>query len=222
MPSKFSRELFDRIPIVGILRNVPPLTVPILARYYADAGLTNLEVTMNSDEASTTITRLVQDFEGKLNIGAGTVCTLDDLDKALSAGAQFIVTPILQEEVIKACVQQQIPVFPGAYSPTEIYKAWHLGATMVKVFPATKLGASYIKEVLAPMNYLKLLPTGGINLDNLTEFMKAGAAGLGLGSQLFPPKLIEEGRWERLSELFRDLVATYENYKLGQLKSSIA
>lgn len=213
MPSKFSPELFNRIPIVGILRSVPPLTVPILARYYADAGLTTLEVTMNSDEALTTITRLVQDFEGRLNIGAGTVCTLEDLDKALSAGAQFIVTPILQEEVIKACVQQQIPVFPGAYSPTEIYKAWHMGATMVKVFPATKLGASYIKEVLAPMDYLKLLPTGGVSLDNFTEFLTAGAAGLGIGSHLFPKKLIEEGAWEELSVRFNDLVAMYKAFK---------
>jgi 2-dehydro-3-deoxyphosphogluconate aldolase/(4S)-4-hydroxy-2-oxoglutarate aldolase len=213
MPSKFSRELFDRIPIVGILRNVPPLTVPILARYYCEAGLTNLEVTLNSDEALTTITRLVQDFEETLNIGAGTVCTLEDLDKALDAGAQFIVTPILQEEVIKACVQRQVPVFPGAYSPTEIYKAWHLGATMVKVFPATKLGASYIKEVMAPMEYLKLMPTGGVSLYNFTEFLAAGAAGLGMGSQLFPKKLIEEGVWEELSVTFRDLVAMYESFK---------
>lgn len=213
MPSKFSRELFDRLPIVGILRNVPPLTVPILARYYSEAGLTNLEVTMNSDEALTTITRLVQDFEGKLNIGAGTVCTLEDLDKALGAGAQFIVTPILQEEVIKACVQQQIPVFPGAYSPTEIYKAWHMGATMVKVFPATKLGAAYIKEVMAPMEYLQLMPTGGVSLDNFTEFLSAGATGLGMGSQLFPKKLIEEGAWEELSMTFRDLVAMYVSFK---------
>lgn len=213
MPHKFSPELFNRIPVVGILRNVPPLTVPTLARYYSEAGLTTLEVTMNSDEALTTITRLVQDFGGKLNIGAGTVCTLEDLDKALAAGAQFIVTPILQEEVIRACVQQQVPVFPGAYSPTEIYKAWHLGATMVKVFPATKLGASYIKEVLAPMSYLKLLPTGGVAPDNFTAFLKAGAAGLGMGSQLFPKQLIEEGAWEELSVLFRQLVTAYEAYK---------
>lgn len=213
MPHKFSPELFNRIPVVGILRNVPPLTVPTLARYYSEAGLTTLEVTMNSDEALTTITRLVQDFGGKLNIGAGTVCTLEDLDKALTAGAQFIVTPILQEEVIRACVQQQVPVFPGAYSPTEIYKAWHLGATMVKVFPATKLGASYIKEVLAPMSYLKLLPTGGVALDNFTEFLKAGAAGLGMGSQLFPKQLIEEGAWEELSVLFRQLVTAYHAFK---------
>lgn len=216
MPHKFSRELFDQVPVVGILRNVPPLTVPVLARYYSEAGLTTLEVTMNSDEALTTITRLVQDFEGKLNIGAGTVCTLEDLDKALSAGAQFIVTPILQEEVIKACVEKQVPVFPGAYSPTEIYKAWHLGATMVKVFPATKLGASYIKEVMAPMDYLQLLPTGGVSPDNFTEFLAAGAAGLGMGSQLFPKQLIEEGAWEELSQLFRDLVTKYKAFKNNQ------
>lgn len=192
---------------------MPPLTVPVLARYYCEAGLTNLEVTMNSGEAATTITRLVQEFGGRLNIGAGTVCTPEDLDAALAAGAQFIVTPILEETVINACVQRQVPVFPGAYSPTEIYRAWHLGATMVKVFPATRLGAEYIREVLAPMDYLQLLPTGGITVDNFTDFLSAGAAGLGMGSQLFPRQLVEEGAWEALSVLFKQLVAAYEAYR---------
>ncbi len=213
MPHKFSRELFDRIPIVGILRNVPPLTVPVLARDYCAAGLTTLEVTINSPEAFTTITRLVQEFDGQMNIGAGTICTPQDLEKALAAGAQFIVTPILQEEVISICRQEQVPIFPGAYSPSEIYKAWHLGATMVKVFPATKLGAAYIKEVLAPMEYLQLMPTGGVTLDNFTEFLDAGATGLGLGSQLFQKQLIEEGRWEELATLFKTLVEKYNAYK---------
>ncbi|HEY8915635.1 MAG TPA: bifunctional 4-hydroxy-2-oxoglutarate aldolase/2-dehydro-3-deoxy-phosphogluconate aldolase [Chitinophaga sp.] len=213
MPHTFSPALFDQMPVVGILRNVPPLTVPVLARYYHAAGLTTLEVTMNSEEALTTITRLVQDFGGQLNIGAGTVCTPDDLEKALAAGAQFIVTPILQEEVIRACIQAKIPVFPGAYTPTEIYKAWHLGATMVKVFPATKLGASFIKEVLAPMDYLKLLPTGGVTPDNFTDFLDAGAKGLGMGSQLFSRQLIEEGEWEALSNIFKQVVERYNTYR---------
>jgi len=213
MSHRFSQALFDQIPVVGILRNIPPLTVPVLARYYSEAGLTTLEVTMNSGEAATTITRLVQEFGGRLNIGAGTVCTPEDLETALAAGAQFIVTPILQEEVIRTCVQRQIPVFPGAYSPTEIYRAWHLGATMVKVFPATRLGAGYIREVLAPMDYLRLLPTGGITVDNFTDFLRAGAAGLGMGSQLFPRQLIEEGAWEALSALFKQMVTAYESYR---------
>ena len=213
MPNKFSRELFDKMPIVGILRNVPPLTVPVLARYYCAAGLSTLEVTINSPEAFTTITRLVQEFDGEMNIGAGTVCTLQDLDKALTAGAQFIVTPIMEESVIRACLEREIPVFPGAYSPSEIYKAWHLGATMVKVVPATKLGASYIKEVMAPMDYLRLMPTGGVTVDNFTDFLDAGAKALGIGSQLFQKELIEEGRWEELSALFKTLVEKYHHYK---------
>ncbi|HEU4552416.1 MAG TPA: bifunctional 4-hydroxy-2-oxoglutarate aldolase/2-dehydro-3-deoxy-phosphogluconate aldolase [Chitinophaga sp.] len=213
MPHAFSQTLFDKLPIVGILRNMPPLTVPVLARYYQAAGLTTLEVTLNSEEALTTITRLVQEFEGQLNIGAGTVCTLNDLEKALGAGAQFIVTPILQEEVVRACQKAQVPVFPGAYSPTEIYTAWHLGATMVKVFPATKLGASYFKEVLAPMDYLRLMPTGGVTPDNFTEFLAAGAKGLGMGSHLFPKTLIEEGQWEELAAHFKRVVEKYKTYR---------
>src|SRR5690606_18081736 len=105
---------------------------------------------------------------------------------ALDAGAQFVVTPITDEEVISACVERDIPIFPGAYTPTEIYKAWSLGASMVKVFPASKLGPDYIKEVLAPLQQIHLMPTGGVGLENMEAFYKAGAKGFGIGSQLIP------------------------------------
>jgi 2-dehydro-3-deoxyphosphogluconate aldolase / (4S)-4-hydroxy-2-oxoglutarate aldolase len=161
---------------------------------------------MNSAGATETIASLVKNYGDRLNIGAGTVCDLNDLDKALLAGAQFIVTPILDEEVIRACVAANIPVFPGAFTPTEILKAWKLGATMVKVFPASKLGPEFIKELLAPLNYLKLLPTGGINLQNFREYFNAGAQGVGIGSGLFPAELINNGRWEELKQLYEQVV----------------
>ena len=206
MRSSFSWQKFDDIPVIGILRNFPRQQVEMLAALYYEAGLTTLEITMNSPEAAATLATLVKTFSGRLNIGAGTVCTRGDLDCALDAGAGFIVTPILDKGVIKACLKKKIPVFPGAYTPTEIYKAWSLGASMVKVFPATELGPGYIKEVLAPLNQLQLLPTGGIGLHNFRDFLRAGAKGVGMGSQLFPRELIGAGRWEELGTLFSDFV----------------
>lgn len=202
MSNRFSIDLFREMPIVGIMRDVPPEAMNRLADLYLESGLTTLEITMNSEGAATTLSALTGKYRTKLNIGAGTVLTLKELDQALSAGAQFIVTPVLNEAVIKRCVEKEIPVFPGAYTPTEIYKAWEMGVTMVKVFPASRLGVSYIKEVLAPMRFLKLLPTGGVTLENCQDFLKAGAAGVALGSSLFPKDLIQNKKWGALQELF--------------------
>lgn len=212
MTNTFSNELFDKMPLVGILRNVPSQYLNNIAESYLQSGLTCLEITMNSPNAEADITRLVKTFGNKLNIGAGTVCTLNDLEKALKANAGFIVTPILNEDVIKACVEAKIPVFPGAYTPTEIYKAWSLGAAMIKVFPATKLGAGFIKEVLGPLSQVKLIPTGGIDFNNFTDFFNAGAKGVGMGGNLFPKDMIEHENWEKLGSVFSSFAAKYNDY----------
>lgn len=213
MSKPFSWKAFDHIPVIGIMRNIPFAKTELLASHYLQSGFTTLEVTMNSENAAEVISTLVKNFGDRLNIGAGTVLTLSDLDKALTAGATFIVTPVLNEDVIQACVSRNVPVFPGAYTPTEIYKAWALGAAMVKVFPATRLGAGYIKEVLAPLNRIKLVPTGGITIDNFAEFLKAGATGLGIGSQLLNPELIKNDDWDSLDKLLFEFVEKYKAYK---------
>lgn len=213
MSKPFSWEAFEHIPVIGIMRNIPFAKTELLAGHYFQSGFTTLEVTMNSENAAEVISTLVKNFGDQSNIGAGTVLTLSDLDRALAAGATFIVTPVLNEDVIKACVSRNVPVFPGAYTPTEIYKAWALGAAMVKVFPATRLGAAYIKEVLAPLNQIKLVPTGGITIDNFTDFLKAGATGLGVGSQLLNPELIKNDDWNSLDTLLSEFVEKYKAYK---------
>ena len=176
--------------------------IQILPRYQ-QAGFTTVEITMNTPDAESIIQYASKEHGDTLNIGAGTVCTLDDYETARSAGSQFIVTPIMDEKVITRSVKEQMPIFPGAYTPTEIYKAWALGATMVKVFPAVALGASYVKELGGPLKQIKLLPTGGINMDNSVEFLNAGASGLGIGSELFDKKMIRDKDWKGLSTHFK-------------------
>ena len=211
----FSWDEFNKVPVVGILRGLPQKNVEILANYYLQAGFTTLEVTMNSLEAESTIRALIDSFGDNLNIGAGTVCTMQDLERAISAGANFIVTPIVNAEVISTCVEIKIPVFAGAYTPSEIYHAWSLGAAMVKVFPAGRLGPEYIKEVLAPLSHIKLLPTGGITFENFTSFLKAGASGIGVGSMLFPQQLIKSNKWAEVSDLLNAFINSYNNYQLN-------
>lgn len=204
--SKFSWKLFKKAPIVGIVRNVSLEDVKQILPIYREAGLTTIEITMNTPGATDIIKYALEQEGGKLNIGAGTVCTKDELSMALEAGAQFIVTPIINKKVIKAAVKKKVPIFPGAYTPTEIFNAWSLGADMVKVYPATALGPAFIKDVKAPMKYLKLLPTGGVGLENMTEFLAAGAHGLGIGGQLFDKKLIDAKDWEGLKVHFQKYI----------------
>jgi 2-dehydro-3-deoxyphosphogluconate aldolase / (4S)-4-hydroxy-2-oxoglutarate aldolase len=220
MKRTFSWEKFNAVPIVGILRHYSREQVDRVARQYEESGLSTLEITMNSPGAAATIAGLVKQFGGSLNIGAGTVCTEKDLDKAQAAGAQFIVTPILDKALIKGCRKKKIPIITGAYTPTEIYTAWSLGSSMVKVFPATQLGPAYIKEVLAPLDRLRLLPTGGVNPGNFIDFMRAGAVGAGMGGHLFPRELIDGGRWEELRGHFSAVLKIYLDYRQSLLSAN--
>ena len=188
--STFSWELFAQAPVVGIVRHLPAEALYWLLPIYRRAGLTTIEITMNTTGAADLIRAVRQQHPDGLNVGAGTVCTISELHDALAVGAQFIVTPVLRRTVIRACVERGIPVFPGAFTPTEIYRAWLLGASMVKVYPGSALGPGYIRDLKAPLNQIKLLPTGGIGLHNLTDFRRAGADGVGVGSQLFDRILI--------------------------------
>ncbi|MFC5624827.1 bifunctional 4-hydroxy-2-oxoglutarate aldolase/2-dehydro-3-deoxy-phosphogluconate aldolase [Algoriphagus winogradskyi] len=205
---------FKAAPIVGIIRGQSLEVVLKIAKAYEDAGLTTLEVTMNTAGAASIISTLRNDFPS-LNIGAGTVCNLADLREAIDAGAQFIVTPILDETVIQHAADENIPIFPGAFSPTEIYKAWSLGASAVKVFPATKLGVEFIKDVLGPLDQVKLLPTGGVSKSNIKSWFAAGAFGVGMGGALMDKKLVEAGDFESLKKHFESLKSEIQEFKIG-------
>lgn len=196
--------------LIGILRGFDQGVLEQIVPVCLCGGLRELEITMNSPQACELI-RLANNLAGDaVRIGAGTVLTERDLDAALAAGAQFIVTPVVNETIIRRCVAARVPVFPGAYSPTEIVRAWDLGATMVKVFPADQLGPGYIRNVKAPLPHVRLLPTGGVSLETLPAFINAGADGFGVGSPLFDPQRIAAGDWIWLEERCRAFVRAAE------------
>lgn len=211
MKKTFSWEAFDSAPIVAIFRNLDSDDLLQVAHCFKVAGLSTMEITLNSKNATEDIARLVKEFGDELNIGAGTVCDMDDLHAALGAGAQFIVTPILDQEVIQYCVANQVPVFPGAFTPTEIYTAWKLGANMVKVFPSATLGPGFIKDLLGPLDDIKLLPTGGVSIDNVSDYFKAGASGVGVGSAVVPKSFLQNKDWEGLKEHLSQFLKAYQD-----------
>ena len=209
MRDRFSFPLFHKMPLIGILRGYSGDQVHNILQAGYQAGLTTFEITMNTEGVTKMIAAAARRYAGKMNIGAGTVCTPEDLEMALTAGAQFIVTPILDEEVIGLCKARSIPIFCGALTPTEIYRAWSLGADMVKLFPAELHGPAYLKSVLAPLNRISIVPTGGVGLHNMKEYWDYGAKGFGMGSQLLDKELIRQENWAGLENHFGRLCAHF-------------
>ncbi len=153
---------------------------------------------MNTPGATAQIRAAVTSANNRLAVGAGTVTSLPELHEAHAAGASFIVTPVVVPEVIVECVRLGLPVFPGAFTPTEIHQAHRLGATMVKLFPANRLGPAYVRDLKAPLSSIPLLATGGITPESLPEYRRAGADGFGLGNPLLEPDRLNAGDWEWL------------------------
>jgi 2-dehydro-3-deoxyphosphogluconate aldolase/(4S)-4-hydroxy-2-oxoglutarate aldolase len=195
-----------KMPVVGIVRNMGMDDFREMLPIYIEAGLTTIEITLNTPEALNMIADANREYPDQLLTGAGTICNEEDLRAALDAGAKFIVTPITDTRIIELCRKKEIPVFPGAFTATEIYNAWQAGASMVKVFPAGSVGPQYIKDIKGPLNRVKLMPTGGVDLSNIREFFTAGADAAGIGSKLFDPAMIREKNWNKLFEHFSSFV----------------
>jgi len=214
MRNPFDSELFRKLPVIGILRHFPPKALEQTIPLFLAAGFTTLEVTLNSQDAEKCIRNLSRTYP-QLQVGAGTVCGKKDLKRALRTGASFIVSPIAEKKVIQACVREGIPVFPGAFTPREIYLADLWGAAAVKVFPAGMLGPGYIREILAPLQHLRLLPTGGVTAATIPAYFQAGAYGVGMGSTLFPSNLIAAGNPEDLMRHFATVAKAVQDARIS-------
>ncbi|MFA6357274.1 MAG: bifunctional 4-hydroxy-2-oxoglutarate aldolase/2-dehydro-3-deoxy-phosphogluconate aldolase [Candidatus Omnitrophota bacterium] len=178
-------EDFKKKPILGILRGVDLGAIEPLVETVISAGLETLEITMNTQGAPELIRKAKKVANSRLVLGAGTVLSIQDLKIALKSGASFIVMPVLIRDVVKYCVKNKIPVFPGALSAQEIYQAWGAGASMVKVFPAKFFGPEYLKEIKGPFNKIELLACGGVTAENLNEYFANGASGVTFGASIF-------------------------------------
>jgi len=170
-------------------------------RALAKGGCVVSEITMTSPNALEAITAAREALAEEALVGVGSVLDPETARQAILAGAQFVFAPTLNLETIRMAHRYDRPVVPGALTPTEILTAWEAGADMVKVFPANHFGPRYFKDLLAPLPQLKLTPTGGVNLDTAADWLKNGAACLGVGSALVKKDLIQTGDWNALTEL---------------------
>ncbi len=193
--------------IIAVMRGMEREKTKKVADAIVKGGIKVLEITMNSSQPLKTIEEIRMEFEGTdIVVGAGTVLDSESARSAMFAGAEFIVSPSLSEKVIEICNRYSIPVIPGVMTPTEIVKGLELGADLLKVFPADVLGPRFIKDILGPIKYAKFVPTGGINLSNVAEYIKAGAYAVGAGGGLMRKELIENNRYEELTKLAEEFI----------------
>jgi 2-dehydro-3-deoxyphosphogluconate aldolase / (4S)-4-hydroxy-2-oxoglutarate aldolase len=197
----------ERTRIVAIVRGVNEAHISSVAEALYRGGVTVMELTLNTPSALRMIEELQGNYADRMYIGAGTVLDLDDAKKAVLAGAAFLVTPNLDEDVIRWAKSENIPIFPGAMTPTEIVKAWKAGATAVKVFPSASLGIAYIKELMGPLDHIPMMAVGGVTEENIKKFLGIGCYGLGIGSSLINLKEIEAGRFEWITDKATRLLA---------------
>ena len=190
--------------LIPVLRAPSAKDALAISEVLCKAGLTALEITMTVPGAVDVIRELVGRFGKDLLVGAGTVLDAKAAAACIDAGAQFIISPSTELEVIAHCNQAGVAVMPGALTPTEIVKAWRAGADMVKVFPCSAVGgASYLKAVKAPLPHIEMVPTGGVSLETAAAFIKAGAAALGVGGDLVDVEAVRAGRGEEIAQKAR-------------------
>jgi len=180
------------------------------------AGLTVAEITMTVPNAIDAIAAVAKRFSGKILVGAGTVTDAETARRAVDAGAEFIVTPCLVPEVIDAARRADIAVLPGALSPSEVFEAFRVGGDMVKVFPAQSVGgAAYLRALRGPFPDIPLVPTGGVTLENIAEMFEAGAAAVGVGSELISKDAVARGNYAAIDALAKQFLAAVQQARAG-------
>jgi 2-dehydro-3-deoxyphosphogluconate aldolase/(4S)-4-hydroxy-2-oxoglutarate aldolase len=200
-------ELLQRERIVAVMRKIDHGSFLSIVESLLAGGVRVLEVTMDGTDAEQQIVDLKQRFAGEVVIGAGTVLTVSQLEQATDAGAEFVVCPHLDPNLIEAAHNRGCPIVPGTFSPTEIQLAMQLGAQAVKVFPARTLGSNYIHDVLGPFGELKIMATGGVDEANVADFFRAGVTAVGMGNALFPKDEIHRQDWRAITERARRIQA---------------
>ncbi|HWL54418.1 MAG TPA: bifunctional 4-hydroxy-2-oxoglutarate aldolase/2-dehydro-3-deoxy-phosphogluconate aldolase [Chthoniobacteraceae bacterium] len=203
-------EIIDRLlnpGIIAIIRADRPDRLLKAAEALCAGGVPTMEISMTTPGALEAIAEVARTLGPPIVIGVGTVLDPETARAALLAGAQFVVTPVFRPEVISLCHRYGVPVFSGAYTPTEALVAHECGADFIKLFPADQLGPGYVKNLLAPMPQLRIVPTGGVTRENAAAYFAAGCAALGVGSCLVNAAVLEQEDWAGLRARAADLVA---------------
>jgi 2-dehydro-3-deoxyphosphogluconate aldolase / (4S)-4-hydroxy-2-oxoglutarate aldolase len=207
--SETTAQIIERVGLIPVLRARNAGQAHAVVQAMLAGGVTVVEVTMTVPGAIDLLKELNQEYGDKLLLGSGTVTTTAEAEATIEAGAEFVVSPSLHPEVIAATRSADKLSIPGALTPTEVITAWRAGADYVKIFPCSAMGgASYLKALLAPFPFLKLIPTGGVTLETAESFLGAGARALGVGSDLVNLSAVDSGHPETITETARAYLQT--------------
>ncbi len=193
-------KMLEKYRVIAILRHMPPEQTSQVFDALYDGGIRMVEITMNSDSAARQIQQQHERLGRRMFIGAGTVTTTERAKAALEAGAQFLVTPNVDLAIIELARSHQIPILPGAMTPSEMMQAVSAGIHTIKLFPAAQMGLDYVKAVKAPLDDIHLVAVGGISPDQAGSWVQAGCIAVGMGSSLMDMELIRRGEFEKASE----------------------
>ncbi|MGI6102409.1 MAG: bifunctional 4-hydroxy-2-oxoglutarate aldolase/2-dehydro-3-deoxy-phosphogluconate aldolase [Bacillota bacterium] len=193
-------QLMTDTGVVAVIRASASAELMSVIEALKKGGIRAIEVTMTTPGALDVIRETTERFGDEVLVGVGSVLDAETARMAMLAGAEFVVGPVLSLDVIRVCRRYDKIVIPGAFTPTEILAAWEAGADVVKVFPATRLGPSFFKDVLGPLPQVRLTPTGGVTVETAPEFIKAGAVFVGAGGALVDRKAVAQGRFDVVTE----------------------
>jgi 2-dehydro-3-deoxyphosphogluconate aldolase/(4S)-4-hydroxy-2-oxoglutarate aldolase len=202
--------------VVAIIRTESSEELLNIAKALKEGGLIAIELTMTTPGALNFIPEILKVMGKDIILGVGSVLDSETARLAILAGAEFIVSPVLKPEIIKICHRYDKIAIPGAYTPTEILKAWEEGGDVIKIFPASSLGPQFIKDIHGPLPQVKLSPTGGVTLENVGEFIKAGACFVGVGGNLVDKKSVSEKRWDIITEKAKAFLSEVKKVRKGE------
>lgn len=201
--------------VVAVIRVDSSEELLNISKALKEGGVIGIELTMTTPGALNIFPEISKIMGKDVVLGVGTVLDPETARLAILAGAEFVVSPVLKPEIIKICHRYDKVAIPGAYTPTEILTAWEEGGDVIKIFPASSLGPQFIKDIHGPMPYIRLSPTGGVSLENVGEFIKAGACFVGVGGNLVDKKLVSEKKWDLLTERAQKFIEEVRKARKG-------
>jgi len=203
------QEVLNRIKNIGLLSVIrgpsKDLTIKMVDALIS-GGVTGIEITYTTPQAEEVVRVLKDSYGDKIILGMGTLSKPEQAQTAKEAGANFLVSPICEPNLVKAMVSSGLVTMAGALTPTEIFQAYELGVDVVKVFPGSLTGPKYIKAIHGPFPYIEMMPTGGVSRDNIRDWFEAGAVAIGAGSALCPKNLAAEGKFNEITKRAAEFV----------------
>lgn len=199
------REQIFKNKVVAVVRTKNPDQLPYIINALVEGGVIGIELTMTIPNAIDAIAKAAKEFGDKILLGVGSVTSAYIANRAIDAGANFVVSPVYNQGVVDATIAQNKLIIPAGFTPTEIQNAYEKGADFVKIFPADNLGMSFIKSIKAPLPHLNVIPTGGVTIENAIDWINHGASAVGIGSALVDNKAIENENYKLLTEKAKKL-----------------